>query len=90
VPSRVERGEIMKYVYAPKHTVEQYMEKATEHEGHKLYVDFTNGLGWHKHQHITVETRMDGQILVSNAYGKWWYPVSDLWAYGTPQCITCS
>jgi hypothetical protein len=79
----------MKYVYAPDHTTEQYVTKVSEHVGHQFYVDFTNGIGYHKPQKITVETRMDGQMYVSNNYGKWWYPVSELWAYGTPQCLTC-
>jgi hypothetical protein len=80
----------MKYVYAPSHSTAEYIKQVSEHLGHQFHVDFTNGLGYHKPQKLTVETRMDGQIYVTNAYGKWWYPVSDLWAYGTPQCITCS
>lgn len=79
----------MRLVYAPEHTTEQYKARISEHRGHRFLVDFTNGLGWHKLQKITVQTIMDAQIYVSNDYGAWWYPVSELWAYGTPCCLTC-
>lgn len=81
----------MAYIYAPNHTIKDYMNHVLAHVGHTLRADFTNGHSYHKMQVFMLEAvgEASNQVYLSNKFGSWWFAVSELWAYGTPQCLTC-
>lgn len=82
-----------KHLYAPAHTGQEYHNVIHQHVGHKLYADFMDGAGGHGWQHFTVEDEdcHSGQVRLNfDTSGLWvWFAVRELWAYGTPQCLTC-
>ena len=80
-----------KFLYAPSHTTSEYTKHVREHVDHLWYGDISNGRGAHKNQLFTVVDCEGDKFALTNEYlgQPAWLPMSELWAYSTPQCMTC-
>lgn len=76
----------MRLLYAPEGLDNHIME----HMGHQLIADVSNGHGFHKHQNVKILDWDGGEnVKLEFQFTTVWWPASELWAYGTPQCCNC-